>query len=182
MRIASDESGFSIVELLATAFILAVGIMGLTMLQLLAIRANTSSANMTRAVAVAERVLETVAMEGRRTLLRMAEGASPEISATAYLSADNTGLKRYVTASGLTFDSENRAKTCGETYFTVTLTRSGGTETIPVVIPAAEGGVVVYNSLFTVEVAYTDQVLNRSTGQTTVIPRVVRLARRVSHV
>lgn len=178
MRIASKESGFSIVELLAAAFILAVGIMGLTMLQLMAIRANTSSTNMTRAVAVAERTLETVSMEGRRTMLWSSEGKAPVDGSTVFLNQGT--VTQYVTAGGLTFTSESAAKGSGDVYFTVTLTPG---DVFLSEVKDAAGTVIqtVRNAVFTVEVTYTDQIINKSTGGTTVVPRAVRLARRVSY-
>lgn len=63
------QSGFSMIELLMTAFILAVGILGLTALQSLALTAATRSKGYNGAVAVAGHILEDIESQARQRWL-----------------------------------------------------------------------------------------------------------------
>lgn len=63
------ESGFSMVELLMTAFVLAIGILGLTALQSLSIRSASGSRGLTTAVLIAERAMDEILANGRNSLL-----------------------------------------------------------------------------------------------------------------
>lgn len=63
------QSGFSMIEMLMTAFILAIGILGLTLLQTMALRATRGSQNLGIAVQLAERVMDQAELEGRLTYL-----------------------------------------------------------------------------------------------------------------
>jgi len=64
-----QQSGFSIVELLMAAFILAIGILGLTMLQTMSVRSTTGAKGLTTAVLVAEQVMDEIEADGRNSLL-----------------------------------------------------------------------------------------------------------------
>lgn len=171
------QRGFSMVELLVAAFVLGVGILGLTLLQVAAIRVNTSSSNTSRALAIADRTLETTAMEGRRSMLWKTEGRTPASSSYTYVGSTGT-VPRYVTLSGKSFTDESAAKATGELVFTVKVTPS---ETIDAQATVDGASTILGRStIFTVEVSYIDLVVNKSGTQTSV-PRYVRLARRVSH-
>jgi prepilin-type N-terminal cleavage/methylation domain-containing protein len=63
------ERGFSMVEMLLAALILAVGILGLTMLQAMGLRYMRGSHNLTLATQLAEQTLDQVEQEGRSTWL-----------------------------------------------------------------------------------------------------------------
>jgi len=65
------SAGFSMIELLMTAFILAVGLLGLTMLQAMSMRSSTGSRALANAVMVGEGVLESIQSEGRQRLLSL---------------------------------------------------------------------------------------------------------------
>ena len=65
------QQGFSMVEMLLTAFILAIGIMGLTMLQVMALRGASGGRNLATAVQVGELVMDQIEMEGRLTWLNI---------------------------------------------------------------------------------------------------------------
>lgn len=62
------EAGFTMVELLIAAAILAVGILGLTMLQTFALSSGGGSANQMVAIQVAEQVLDQVENVGRNSV------------------------------------------------------------------------------------------------------------------
>jgi len=83
------QAGFSMVEMLITAFILAFGILGLTMLQTMALRATRGSQNLGIAVQLAERVMDEVELEGRLTYLNA--------TITAYTTPGALGGITYIT-------------------------------------------------------------------------------------
>jgi type IV pilus assembly protein PilV len=63
------DVGFSMVELLMAAFILAIGLLGLTMLQAMSVRTAAGSHNLEMATQLAEQVMDQVELEGRQTYL-----------------------------------------------------------------------------------------------------------------
>lgn len=63
------QAGFSMVELLMAAFILAIGLLGLAALQLMALRATRGSQNQGLAIQLAEKIMDQVELEGRETYL-----------------------------------------------------------------------------------------------------------------
>lgn len=67
------QAGFSMVEMLMTASILAIGILGLTMLQVMSLRASRGSRSLTTAVQVGEAVMDQVEMEGRLSWLNITD-------------------------------------------------------------------------------------------------------------
>lgn len=176
----ATQEGFSLVEVLVAAFVLAIGILGLTMLQVFAIRTNTSSGSMTKALAIANRTLETIALEGRRSMLWKTEGRTPKVSTTTFLGT--APVTRFITTSGKVFTSETAAVATGEMVFTVNV--------VPSEVMVARGTVMVgsistpvdvgFSSLFSVDVRFLDQVVTTG-GATKSINRTVRLARRISH-
>jgi len=68
------ESGFSMIEMLITAFVLAIGILGLTMLQAMSMRVATGSRNLGIAVQLTEQMMDQVELEGRLTYNNTAPG------------------------------------------------------------------------------------------------------------
>jgi Tfp pilus assembly protein PilV len=65
LRARAGETGFSMIEMLMTAFILAIGLLGLCMLQTMSLRAARGGTSLTTAVHVADAVMEQVEQEGR---------------------------------------------------------------------------------------------------------------------
>lgn len=78
------ESGFSMVEFLVAAFIMAIGLLGLTALQVLALRYTTTSRAMQTSVLVSDGVMEQIATEARQSYLGMVFSAAPA-GATRYI-------------------------------------------------------------------------------------------------
>ena len=65
----SSQSGFSLVEMLMAAFVLAIGILGLTALQTLSLRSVASSRGLSTAILIAERTMDEICANGRNSLL-----------------------------------------------------------------------------------------------------------------
>jgi prepilin-type N-terminal cleavage/methylation domain-containing protein len=74
------QRGFSMVEMLLTAFILAIGIMGLTMLQVMSLKGARGGKSLGTAVQVGESVMDQIESEGRLTWLNV---TSPTFNPTA---------------------------------------------------------------------------------------------------
>jgi prepilin-type N-terminal cleavage/methylation domain-containing protein len=65
------QAGFSMVEMLMAAFILAVGILGISMLQTMSLKATRGSKSLTNAVQIADRVMDQIESEGRLSWLNL---------------------------------------------------------------------------------------------------------------
>jgi prepilin-type N-terminal cleavage/methylation domain-containing protein len=76
-----SQAGFSMVEMLMAAFILAVGILGLTMLQTLSIKTASGSRGLSTAVLLAERVLDQIEADGRNSRLYAQNAMVPTTTA-----------------------------------------------------------------------------------------------------
>ena len=59
-RVAGDEAGFTLIEMMITLVILSVGLMALAGLQVAAIKGNASAKRMTAATALADAKLEAL--------------------------------------------------------------------------------------------------------------------------
>ncbi|GLH74001.1 hypothetical protein GETHLI_25030 [Geothrix limicola] len=155
------------VEMLITAFIMAVGILGLTMLQVMSMKASRGSRSLTTAVLVGEHLMDRVEMEGRLSWLNISNtdsktASNADLPSLTYVTlADGTSLNNYFDLNGDAVAATDAAK-----FYTVTTTRTA-------LAPAAFGSL----SDFTVEVNFTDQVDKSGTK----INRKVSLARRVVH-
>jgi len=57
----NQQAGFTLVELLVAVVILAIGLLGLAQLQVTAIKANSQSATITAANAIAQKIVEEIA-------------------------------------------------------------------------------------------------------------------------
>lgn len=167
------QAGFSMIEMLMTAFILAVGILGLTMLQTMSLRAARGSQSLTTAVLVAEQVLDQADLEGRLSWLNLTNSnqAAPTL-------ADLPNL-RYVTipAGGefvQVFNGRGSAVDAGSPdpvvrtpFYTVTTTRT------PSAAAMVTGGISDVN----VRVQFADDV----DANNAPIQRTVSLTRRIWH-
>lgn len=67
----TGEAGFSMIEMLMTAFVLSIGLLGLCMLQTMSLRAAHGGTSLTTAVHVADAVMEQVELEGRMSWLNI---------------------------------------------------------------------------------------------------------------
>ncbi len=158
IRRGSRQSGFSIIEMLLTAFILAVGILGLTMLQVMSMRASTGSRALNTAVMVGEGALESIQSEGRQRLLFVKNGETAP--ATTFFDAART---EYYAFDGSLVPSAANA------FFTVVITP------VDIVALSSAGG----TKHFTVVVTFADTPNPANPAAT--VQRTVTLSRQVAY-
>lgn len=65
------EAGFSMVEMLMAAFILAIGLLGLATLQVMSLSVGRGSQSMNTALRLAERTMDQIELEGRLSWLNI---------------------------------------------------------------------------------------------------------------
>lgn len=171
----SAQAGFSMIEMLMTAFILAIGILGLSMLQVMSLKASRGSRSLTTAVGVGEKVLDQVEMEGRLSWLNITDSqyTTPTAVPTQYVTLATSappagGLEQLFNIKGQTpFASTDPADS--NPYFTVKTYR----------LPTAVGGGATGNmSDFVVQVVFADIVDPTTNAK---ILRTVTLTRRILH-
>ena len=165
------QAGFSMIEMLMTAFILAVGILGLSMLQLMALKASRGGRSLSTAVLVGEHVMEQVEMEGRLSYLNLSQS-----NGVATALADMGTLRYVILGNGATLVETFNIKGAPPMvspdpadltpYFTVRTTRN-------TFITAASGTL----SDVRVQVLFADQLDQASLP----IVRTVTLTRRINH-
>jgi len=141
------------IEMLMTTFVLAVGLLGLCMLQTMSLRASTGSRSLATAVHVANSVMDQVEMEGRLSWLS------------------------YITAKGGTVNAsfDLQGNVCTPGAADVTLSNPYYTVTTVYVDDVGSAGGVGKVSDFTVTVAFSDTVNGAA------VPRQVVLTRRILH-
>jgi prepilin-type N-terminal cleavage/methylation domain-containing protein len=156
---ASRNKGFSMVELLLAAFIMAIGLLGLTMLQTMALKADTGSSMYTRAVRLGLAVADSVNLEGRNSTLFSKNNQSPATS--------NFGA-----AKSLYFDKDGnyQAAASGTTIYTATVTPAD-----LYVATGDSGGMKSYS----IVVSYNDMV--NPSDPSKLIPRTVTFTRQVAN-
>jgi Tfp pilus assembly protein PilV len=162
-RIRSSEAGFSMVELLMTAFVLAVGILGLTMLQVMSLRASRGSRSLTTAIQVAERVMDQVEMEGRLSWLDL---TNPQ-GAASTLDRKYIGTCTSTVAVADTFDINGDPPSAASPVFFTSATLA----------PQTTASVTGTVTDFRVSVTFTESI----DASNTPVTRNIVLTRRVLH-
>jgi prepilin-type N-terminal cleavage/methylation domain-containing protein len=173
-----NQRGFSMIELLVAATILAVGILGLAMLQAMALRASRGSSNMAMASRLADHIMDSAELEGRLSWLNITDA-----NRHAPTLADLASFKlRYITiASGSALQEEFNLK-----GGPVIPSSDDPAESIPifrastqrVAVPAAGGaGSVGQMSDFSIRIEFSDEV--DSEGNRNL--RTFSITRRVIH-
>ena len=167
------QAGFSMIEMLMTAFILAVGLLGLCMLQTLSLRASRGSRSLNTAVQVASGVMDRVEMEGRLSWLNITD--NPAVAPTI---ANLPNLLYIPLALGASLNQSFNLRgelptaspdpTVSTPFFTVVTKHVDNVGT---------GAGVGQISDFSVTVSFTD-TLNAAAGPVT---RQVVLTRRIIH-
>jgi len=157
------QAGFSMVEMLMAAFILSVGILGVSMLQIMSLKAARGSQNLTTAVRVADRVMDQTELEGRLTWLNQTD--------SNYITPGALSQLQYLKAGAVatqTFDINGEPTAdAAAAFYTMNFTKT------PVVADGATGAITDV----TVVVNFADAVDATSTP----IQRTVTLTRRIVH-
>ncbi len=164
------QQGFSLVEMLMTAFILAVGVMGLTLLQVMSLKGARGGKSLSTAVQVAEAVMDRIELEGRLTWLNITD-----TQYTAPTAVNNLiFVNQAPLAAPLTFNLK------GQVPIPASTDPAESNPFFAVTVAQADVAVVTTGRLtdFTVRVAFAD-----ATNPTTNVPitRTVILTRRVLH-
>ncbi len=158
------------VEMLMTAFIMAVGILGLTALQVMALKATRGSRSLGTAILVAEQVLDLAEREGRLSWLNLADTNAANPTALAglkYISLEaGASVVDVFNVKGVPVNAESSDVTEATAFFTATTTRLPPST-------AVRGSL----SELVVSVQFVDDADTRGKGVT----RVVRLGRVISH-
>jgi len=81
------ESGFSLVELLVAAFIMAVGLLGLAALETVSLKSNTRARGYNTAVLVASQVLDAAETQARQTIQTQSQGGTVVYPTNDYFGA-----------------------------------------------------------------------------------------------
>lgn len=168
------QSGFSMLEMLMAAFILAIGILGLSTLQVMSLRASRGSRSLSTAVQVAEAMLDQVEMEGRLSSLNVTgtpSSAPPPLPGSLQYINQAGPVIRTFTIKGRTPDGGAPDPVDQNPFFTATVLRSAAA------IANTVGGQAIHD--FTVTVTFGETVQAGSTSS--VIQRNVVLSRRVLH-
>ncbi len=159
------QSGFSLVELLVAAFIMAVGLLGLAALETVALKSNTRSRGYNTAVLVANHVLDAVETQSRQTLQTQTYGGTVTYPNNYFGAAP---VVEQFTYKGAHPDA-NAANAVDKTaYFTATTTSANaGTYT------GATGTLAVVTTIVTFQEA--------STQGGPLVTRTVTLTRTLNH-
>ncbi len=175
------QAGFSMVEMLMAAFILAIGILGLSMLQTMSLKASRGSQSLNSAVQVADRVMDQIELEGRLSWLNitstnyLAPGILPTLTyvgkGTQYLAFQEAfdATTNIYTTKPVTVAPEGSKRALSDTVRYVATVTEGTTTTAP----NGTGSVTDYR----VTVEFADDV--NSAGAR--IVRTVNIARRIIH-
>jgi prepilin-type N-terminal cleavage/methylation domain-containing protein len=109
----SGQRGFSMIEMLMTTFILAIGLLGLCMLQTMSLRAGRGSTSLSTAVKVAEGVMDEVEQQGRLSWLNIAStgytGLSVPTGSVNYIAipANSQSAPLYFDTQGIQVTSQS---------------------------------------------------------------------------
>lgn len=161
LRTKDRQLGFSIVEFMVTAFVIAIGLLGLTMFQAISMRTGSGSRTVNTAVMIGEGILESIQSEGRQRLLFLRyAGTQP---ATTYFKPTNDVVNQYYAFDGSLLPDATNA------YYTVQITPSD--------IVSTAGSTTGGTKLFTLKVSFTDVVTGGGTPHT----RTVTLTRQVAY-
>lgn len=146
------------------AFILAIGILGLAMLQMMVIRYNGGSRASTTAIKIGEQVAEQIQTEGRQRLLFVRNG---QALATSSYFATNTTVYQYFDGTGA---KQNITSADANTIYTVAILKSDICTAV-----ATVGGV----KAFQITVAFSDVVDPKDSSK--VIRKTLSFTRQVAY-
>jgi prepilin-type N-terminal cleavage/methylation domain-containing protein len=165
----AGQRGFSMIEMLMTAFILAIGLLGLCMLQTMSLRANRGNSSVAIAVKVAEGVMDQVEQQGRLTWLNISDSTYTGLSAPV----GNPNL------IGIPLNGQLAAPLYFDNKGVQLVGASSGFITVNVFHPDDAGTSTGAGQLsdFNVVATFADTV----TGSGAAVTRTVSLTRRIAH-
>lgn len=118
------QGGFSMIELLIAAVILAVGILGLTSLQVMAVKTNTGTRALNTAVDIGNQILDNAATESRLSWNNLLAASPQTLPSAVYLNPTTGARTEFYDQSGLLLGNGTTAPT--GTVFTVVTTSTAG--------------------------------------------------------
>jgi hypothetical protein len=168
-RKASPESGFSMVEMLMTALILAVGILGLTMLQAMSLQSSRGGRSLTAAVQIADRIMDQIEMEGRLSWLNITSSTftAQPLTSLQYIGNGAIPIADYDIDSNLIGTGQPLGSGMPQLFFTAQATQGA----------SVGGGATGQMHDFTVQVNFLDG----TDASKAPITRTVTLTRRILH-
>jgi len=163
------EAGFSMVEMLMTAFVLSIGLLGLSMLQAMSLRAARGSRSLSTAVKLAGGVMDAVEMEGRLSWLNVSQSlqtapSNAQLPTLIYIPVANQNQTYNLLGEPVNAGSTDPAQ--ANPFFQVNISQ------VPDTV-GASGSL----SDFTVVVTFADTV----NGTQAPAKRMVTLTRRILH-
>jgi len=167
-RLTAGQQGFSMIEMLMTAFILAIGLLGLCMLQTMSLRASSGGTRLGTAVKVAEWLMDAVDQQGRLSWLNLTDSASsgvPVPAASMNYIAIPTGPLGLGSANLLYFNAQGDP-VANSGFFTANIIHTNDA-----------GNGVGFIGDFNVVVTFSNTVNSGGTA----VPRTVSLTRRIIH-
>lgn len=166
------QAGFSMIEMLMTAFVLAIGILGLTMLQTMSLKASRGSRSLSVAILVADQVMDQAEMEGRLSWLNFSDtnraaASLNDLPNLKYITIPADGnLVETFNGKGGAVDGASGDPAINTVFYTVTTTR----------VPA-DAAVTGRISDISVTVQFADNVDQNAAP----IQRTISLTRRIIH-
>lgn len=100
-----SQHGFTMVEFMITAVILAVGILGLTALQVMAFRSNAGSRSLNTSIYIANHILDAATIEGRISWNNVTGAVVLTPPAAVYLNPAGGDLTEYYSQTGVVVGS-----------------------------------------------------------------------------
>jgi len=177
-----SQAGFSMIEMLMAAFILAIGILGLSMLQAMSLRSARGSRSLGSAVELANRTLDQIELEGRLSWLNLTDSSAATPVAlttlqyvgkgTQYLGfQEDTSVSPVVISPVSTGPVATKPTLSGAIRYVATITE--GTTGAGTASSAGTG----VSSIYGVKVEFADDV----NGTGALVVRSVNLTRSIIH-
>lgn len=162
------ESGFSLVELLVAAFIMAVGLLGLAALETVALKSNTRSRGYNTSVLVASQVLDAAEAQARQTLQTQTYGGT--VTTTTYPNNyfGAAPVVEQFTYRGTHLDANSANPVDKTAYFTATTTSANA---------GSYTGAVGTLAVVTTVVTFQEALSNSGP----LVTRTVTLTRNITH-
>ena len=176
-QLRQTEQGLSIVEVLVAMAVLSIGLLGVMLLQVMAIRGARGGRSLNTGILVAESVLDRIELEGRLSWLNLTDnpsGAATALSTLQFVGRDRLDKDLSFTAKGAVPDPQATDPADQQPFYTVNMARVSVSDTA---LPTG------HLSDFTVTVTFPDQSQPSAAGATSPVTRyrTVNLTRRVLH-